>query len=506
MLLLLPMYFLFTVTRAQQSDEVLQKSWEKYKSTFITSDGAVRRLDQGNDVVSEGVAYAMLRAVLMNDQSTFDRVYAWTESHMSRTLNPDLKDNLLAWKYTDKVADWGAASDADLDYALALAFASKKWSAPGISNLPGYTQKSLAVQQDILHLETGKAGGKLHLQPGTWNMFTAPVIVNPSYISPAHYKVFNQMKADSRWNELLDTGYDVLHKSSQEISGVRGVGLPANWVSVKDDGSVVKADNFDINYTYDAFRTSFRVALDYMWFGDARAKQYLLASGGREFLKNQYAQNSKVFAEYSHDGNSIGSYDNAGVYGVNMGWFVAEDRDVVSQFNQKIEAEYERNNGAFLSSNSYYMENWAWFGYALGTNRLPNLYASTQAPAAPTQSPELFNPVIGDAVEHTIDTQFDTSALEYMTGLHIMAPVGGEKVNGTVTMKVFNDDPQSVGTWWSVDTGGWVTMQKSSIDHVYTYDIDFSGWNWREDGTYTLHAWSFDSSEQVRHTKVVIKR
>jgi endo-1,4-beta-D-glucanase Y len=230
-------------------------------------------------------------------------------------------DNLLAWKYTDKVEDWGAASDADLDYALALAFASKRWSAPSKGSLPPYAKKSLLVQQDILKLETGRAGGKLYLQPGTWNMAQAPITVNPSYLSPAHYKIFNQMQADPRWAELTDSAYDVLWKSSQQIGGSVGVGLPANWVSVTDDGSVVKADAFDINYTYDAFRTSFRVGLDYAWFGDSRAKNYLTVSGARNFLLNQLISQGKIFAEYAHDGNPLGRYDNAGVYAINIGWF-----------------------------------------------------------------------------------------------------------------------------------------------------------------------------------------
>jgi len=503
LVLLVPMYVLFSMTQAQSSDEILKKSWENYKAKYIEPNGAVRRPDQGNDVVSEGVAYAMLRAVWVQDQETFDRVYDWTEKNMSRKNNPDLDDNLLGWKYTNGVADWGAASDADLDYALALAFASKTWDKPSRSDLEGYAAKSIAVQTDILNLATGKAGGKLHLQPGTWNMFTAPITVNPSYLSPGHYKIFNAMKPDARWLELTDTAYELLWKSSNDISGTRGVGLPPNWVQVNDDGSVSKASNFDINYTYDAFRTSWRVALDYMWFSDERAKNYLTKSGARDLMLKQFKDSDMIFAEYSHDGNVMGRYDNAGVYGVNVGWFIPENRDVVEKFAEKMEVAYSNNNGFFVND-SYYMENWGWLGYAMATNSVPNMYNGGIAPKQDAQ--QLFDAVIGEALEHSMVESIQTDAIEYITGLEILNPKNGNNLGGQVQLQVFNDDPTTVGTWWSVDSGSWVSMQKSNVENVWASDINLSGWTWKQNGEYTIRAWSMNDKDEVKQTKVQIKR
>lgn len=49
-------------------------------------------------------------------------------------------------------------------------------------------------------------------------------------------------------------------------------------------------------------------------------------------------------------------------------------------------------------------------------------------------------------------------------------------------------------------------MNNSDIEHVWKYDLDLSGWNWKSSGEYILHAWSLDTSNQVKHTQVVIHK
>ena len=65
-------------------DALLARTWAGYRSRFIAPDGRVVRPEHGNDTVSEGQAYAMLRAAWMDDQATFDRVWHWTKERLSR--------------------------------------------------------------------------------------------------------------------------------------------------------------------------------------------------------------------------------------------------------------------------------------------------------------------------------------------------------------------------------------------------------------------------------------
>ncbi|KAB1990373.1 glycosyl hydrolase family 8, partial [Haemophilus parainfluenzae] len=83
--------------------------------------------------VSEGQAYAMLRAVVINDPDTFARTLAWADANLARQdKNGDLSDQLWAWKW-GKRADqsWGIqdanfATDADIDAATALILAYQR--------------------------------------------------------------------------------------------------------------------------------------------------------------------------------------------------------------------------------------------------------------------------------------------------------------------------------------------------------------------------------------------
>ena len=50
-------------------------AWNTYKTKMIVNNGGglrVQRPENGNDTVSEGIAYGMLMAVYMDDKATFD--------------------------------------------------------------------------------------------------------------------------------------------------------------------------------------------------------------------------------------------------------------------------------------------------------------------------------------------------------------------------------------------------------------------------------------------------
>ena len=105
-------------------EEIVRASWEHYKRTFIRS-GRVVRPANNLDTVSEGESYAMLRAVLMGDRTTFDDCLAWSESVLSRKNSNG--DRLLAWHFENgAISDTTAASDADIDYAYSLVLAYRR--------------------------------------------------------------------------------------------------------------------------------------------------------------------------------------------------------------------------------------------------------------------------------------------------------------------------------------------------------------------------------------------
>src|SRR5439155_21267 len=87
----------------------------EFLERYTAPDGRVRRLDQGDDTVSEGQAYGLLVAAALDDTGRFDAIWGWTRRHLRRS------DGLLAshWQ-RGRVVDPQAATDADLDAARAL--------------------------------------------------------------------------------------------------------------------------------------------------------------------------------------------------------------------------------------------------------------------------------------------------------------------------------------------------------------------------------------------------
>jgi endo-1,4-beta-D-glucanase Y len=131
--------------------------------------------------------------VWAGDAPAFARVYAWTFANMARP------DHLLAWHWgrlpdgSQGILDANTASDGDLDYALALTLAAKRgWQAP--MGLPAYLAEAREVLAAIWEKEVVAlpAGAKI-LTPGNWHEAKPPYLLNPSYFSPAAYRLFSKV-------------------------------------------------------------------------------------------------------------------------------------------------------------------------------------------------------------------------------------------------------------------------------------------------------------------------
>src|SRR5215472_3824549 len=57
--------------------DMLKESWTAYKNRFVQADGRVIDLKAEGVSTSEGQSYAMLRAVWVGDQQSFDRILEW---------------------------------------------------------------------------------------------------------------------------------------------------------------------------------------------------------------------------------------------------------------------------------------------------------------------------------------------------------------------------------------------------------------------------------------------
>lgn len=358
-------------TRTFSSYTLLQSSWEKYKVNFLSNDGRIIDKTLNNITTSEGQSYAMLRAVWSDDRRTFDKVWQFTQNNLQHK-----NDKLFGWKWGQIegerygfMGDGGenSASDADSDIALALILAGNRWHDER------YIEQSKAILKDMWEIETAEANGKRYLIAGNWAKSSESIIVNPSYFAPYAWRIFAKADKERDWNSLVDPAYELLSKSgSDKLDTEKSIGLPPDWVSVVLETGELKAPplpNLKTNYSYDAMRVPWRVALDYQWNRDARAYDYLSSLSVFSILyKNgEY----KLASSYSHDGKVQEDYENPTMYSTSIGYFMVIEPEMAKKiYEEKILSLYSTDKTSFNDTIPYYEQNWLWFGAALYNNRL----------------------------------------------------------------------------------------------------------------------------------------
>jgi endoglucanase len=376
----------------QKIDRQLEDAWVYYKARFIQNDGRVKDPMFGDLTTSEGQSYALLRAVWQNDKETFDRLWRWTQSNLQTRAG----DKLFSYKWGKapdgnwKVLDEASAADAETDITLALIFAWKRW------NETSYQKAALEVLAAMWQREVATIQGKPYLTAGEWAVPQAQPTLNPSYLAPYAYRIFGQVDTVHNWTGLVETSYQVIRGCS-ELDGIVGAKLPPNWCAIdRQTGKfTAPAENtqLNVNYGYDAFRTMWRVAVDYKWFGEKQALDYLKWS---DTLRNNWKQTGKLAAEYSYSGKVTQEQEDLAVYGGTLGNFMVAEPDLATSlvYGKLLPAYQGPTNGngqaGWGDLQNYYNQNWVWFGLALYNDSLPNLAASLGGgSAAPAATPAL---------------------------------------------------------------------------------------------------------------------
>jgi endoglucanase len=368
--------------------EILQQSWLAYKQRFIQPDGRVIDWEQGGRSTSEGQAYAMLRSVFVNDPDTFALTLQWAENNLQRRTGEartsDARtDQLWAWQWgelpkTEQNAapnaspqenKWGIldtnfASDADVDAITALILAARRW------NRPDYLQLAQAKLKDLWTLATievfpSKAvqpQARRYLIPGALQTFQPQpnvVYLNPSYVSPAAYRLFAQVDRDHNWSSLIDSGYWALNASSQ----VSLVGLPSDWVALNTEtgkfSAVPVTTPLRSQYSFDACRVWWRLSLDAVWFDEPRAVAFLHKR--LQPLRDRWQAQQVIPARITLLGTPIASYEATSQYAMLYAAFRIVDPAIAEQiWQQKLMPTYK--DGIWDNNSAYYVQNLAWFG------------------------------------------------------------------------------------------------------------------------------------------------
>jgi endo-1,4-beta-D-glucanase Y len=351
----------------------INTSWKYFKSNFIKSYGQVIDPGDNNKTTSEGQSYALLRAVWLNDKETFDGVWAWTKDHLQYRT----QDSLISWLWIMrngeyKLGDSASASDADQDIALALFFAYKRWGDED------YLRDAREIIRDIWIQEVVQVNQRYYLISGTDAAREDGYLVNPSYLSPASYKIFAQVDNTHPWSKLADDSYFLLDKLGTTDNSTY---LPPNWILIdRTTGEVKSASNHindkdSDNYGFDAFRTLWRVALDIEWFESNKAKAYF--SKVYPIYEESLSNGGTLFAVYNLDGEAVSEFESLSTKAAALSVFRKTNPTLANSLFEKYYLQsFNYDDGYWGDKNNYYDQNWAWFATALYTDNLPNLWAN----------------------------------------------------------------------------------------------------------------------------------
>lgn len=343
-------------------DTWLQESWAVYRQRFIQADGRVIDRESDARTVSEGQAYAMLRAVLIDDPDTFERTLQWAENNLDRP-----EDNLWAWKWGQQadgrwgITDANFASDADIDAVTALIFAARRWNRPDYLAL---AQQKLADlwRQSVYSLPTADGNDVHYLMPGPLSAFQpspGQLYLNPSYLAPYAFRLFAQVDPAHNWMALVDSSYQVLEQSA----ALSEVGLPADWVLLDLASQQVQtapaASSLKSQYGFDAYRVWWRVGWDAAWFDEARAKAFLTQN--LAYPQDLWQQEQVIAAVMSLQGKPLVDYEATAQYGMLYTAFQQVDIETAAAMRQqKLFPTYRQ--GIWDNDMAYYVQNLAWLG------------------------------------------------------------------------------------------------------------------------------------------------
>ncbi|MEH2438181.1 MAG: glycosyl hydrolase family 8 [Nostoc sp.] len=342
--------------------ELLVQSWDSYRQRFIQSDGRVIDYEASDRSTSEGQAYALLRAVLINDPATFALTLNWSENNLQRQAAGKRTDSLWAWKWGRKEdGNWGVidsnfASDGDIDAITALILASRRW------HQPEYLELAKLKLQDLWNLSTiSKTQGERYLLPGPVAAFVpdaSTVYLNPSYFAPYAFRIFAQVDPQHDWLSLVDSSYQVLENSATLSS----VGLPSDWVALNTKTgqyqTLPASSNLKSLYSFDSYRVWWRLSLDATWFKSPQAQRYLVTS--TQHLQKLWSKKS-IPARIDLQGKALVDYEATSQYAMLYAAMQVVKPAIAQELLvKKILPQYKQ--GIWGDQSAYYTQNLAWLG------------------------------------------------------------------------------------------------------------------------------------------------
>lgn len=275
-----------TVATQAAMDKQVRQFYDKWKMRYLVSGCDPGQYyvfynyegfaDPSNAIcVSEGQGYGMLITAFMagydvNAKIYFDGLYQYYKAHPS-IIDPDL----MAWQQItgcEDVPDADAATDGDMDIAYALLLAHAQWGSTGAID---YLSEAVNIINAIYNSEINHNNQTVKL--GDWvSGSTSPMAYSTrsSDFMPDHFRSFYAATGDNNWNLTTDRCYTIIN--TIQVNNSPATGLIPDFIRHTNTTSVPANANFlespfDGDYYYNACRDPWRLATDYLIYGDTRA-------------------------------------------------------------------------------------------------------------------------------------------------------------------------------------------------------------------------------------------
>ena len=246
-----------TITDLQVRNEFI-----RWKSALVTECSGGYRVEcdnSGAETKVEAIGFGMLTAAIFGDKDLFDGLYKFYKSKLAG-------GGMMGWKVTcDAISDQSSATDGDVEVAFALIMASWQWPATSYltdaKTVIGNLKKVVVTCGNLKALAMGYGNSGVY---GGCNE------TDISYYNPAAFRLFAKACGNATdsamWIKLAADTYTILKAGANSTTGL----VPERQSTGGQPGSGDYG-----SYKYDACRTPWRIAMDYVWNGNKEAEAWL---------------------------------------------------------------------------------------------------------------------------------------------------------------------------------------------------------------------------------------
>jgi endo-1,4-beta-D-glucanase Y/4-amino-4-deoxy-L-arabinose transferase-like glycosyltransferase len=346
---------------------ILQNSWNNYKKENIYNGATYDKTNK--DITSQSQSFILLRSVMNNDPSSFDTIWNWTKTNLQKRTTDKLflsKVKLIDPTNIQTLNDQ-STTDADLDIALALQIASKKW------NNPAYLDETKLIINDIWNNRVVTLGSNLAIIPFISQKEKGLELINPSHFSPAHYRMFATIDKDPKhkWNDLAFETYKTLDSILDSYRFI------PNWIVYNyrlnkwESATKIMGPTSD-DFGFESSRLFWRLNLDKELFNYNDTTK--LSEKIVPFFENDFKKNGIIYTAYNQNGEALQNYEttanDAGIYSM----FTLFDNDKkYSYWKNKFIERIDLQTMTLDSKNNLYNQNYGAIIFGTKEGQLKNI-------------------------------------------------------------------------------------------------------------------------------------